>query len=123
MELESPNFTSKEPHAAREPQVADLWSRQLEFLAQFSIDIQHVSGDSNAVADAFSRIEDIHLSVKIDFDTLAMEQESDNSFESLMRTGSGLKLKPIKFELCAAVLLAKLAQKTITSMKISFHST
>ncbi|GBL95711.1 hypothetical protein AVEN_665-1 [Araneus ventricosus] len=28
-----------------------------------------------------------------------------------------------RLELCAAVLLAKLAQKTITSMKISFHST
>ncbi len=29
MELESRNFTSKEPHAAREPQVADPWSRDL----------------------------------------------------------------------------------------------
>ncbi|GBN13350.1 hypothetical protein AVEN_231255-1 [Araneus ventricosus] len=27
MELESRNFTSKEPHAAREPQVADPWYR------------------------------------------------------------------------------------------------
>ncbi|GBO45383.1 hypothetical protein AVEN_20809-1 [Araneus ventricosus] len=29
----------------------------------------------------------------------------------------------LRLELCAAVLLTKLAQKTITSMKISFHST
>ena len=27
MELKSRNFTSKEPHVVREPQVADPWSR------------------------------------------------------------------------------------------------
>jgi hypothetical protein len=27
MELKSRSFTSKEPHVAREPQVADPWSR------------------------------------------------------------------------------------------------
>ncbi|GBO40311.1 hypothetical protein AVEN_36346-1 [Araneus ventricosus] len=31
MELESRNFTSKEPHAAREPQVADPWCRPITF--------------------------------------------------------------------------------------------
>ncbi|GBN26483.1 hypothetical protein AVEN_61557-1 [Araneus ventricosus] len=71
-------------------------SISLEFLAQFSTDIRHVSGDSNAVADAFSRIDEIHLPVEIDFDTMAKEQKSDSCLESLMRTSSGLEIKPIK---------------------------
>jgi hypothetical protein len=29
MELKSRSFTSKEPHVAREPQVADPWSRSI----------------------------------------------------------------------------------------------
>ncbi|GBN00263.1 hypothetical protein AVEN_38936-1 [Araneus ventricosus] len=76
--------------------VADSNFRQLAF-GSISIDIQHISGDSNAVEDVFSCIDEIHLPVKIiDFDTIAKEQESDNSLEYLMRTGSGLDLKPIK---------------------------
>jgi hypothetical protein len=31
MELKSRSFTSKEPHVAREPQVADPWSRGLYY--------------------------------------------------------------------------------------------
>ncbi|GBN01632.1 hypothetical protein AVEN_36204-1 [Araneus ventricosus] len=42
-------------------------------------------------------LDEIELPVKIDFHTMAKEQESDSSLESLMRTGSRMKLKPIKF--------------------------
>jgi hypothetical protein len=34
MELKSRSFTSKEPHVAHEPQVADPWSRALRKLGQ-----------------------------------------------------------------------------------------
>ncbi|GBM76533.1 hypothetical protein AVEN_83522-1 [Araneus ventricosus] len=54
-------------------------SRQLEFLAQFSTDIRHVSGEANTMADSFSRIDEIHLPVKIDFDSMTKEQETDSS--------------------------------------------
>ncbi|GBM63562.1 hypothetical protein AVEN_3811-1 [Araneus ventricosus] len=79
-------------------------SRQLEFLAQFSTNIRHVSGEANTVADAFSRIDGIHLPVKIDFDAIAKEQKSDSSLESLLKTGSGLDLKPIKFLIGAELI-------------------
>ncbi|GBL75959.1 hypothetical protein AVEN_234284-1 [Araneus ventricosus] len=104
-----------------------LKSRQLEFLAQFSTDIRHVSGDSNAVPDALSRIDEIHLLVKIYFDTMAKDQESNNRLESLMRIGSGLKLKPIKLS-SRAKLMCDVSTGTIrpyvpeTFRKIAFDS-
>jgi hypothetical protein len=36
MELKSRSFTSKEPHVAREPQVADPWSRPMHKTSNFS---------------------------------------------------------------------------------------
>lgn len=68
--------------------------RQLEYLAQFSTDIRFISGDENSVADAFSRIEDIELPGKINYELMAREQESDDSMRALMLGESGLEFKP-----------------------------
>jgi hypothetical protein len=42
MELKSRSFTSKEPHVAREPQVADPWTRQLLYHATTLDTLQQV---------------------------------------------------------------------------------
>ncbi|GBN07152.1 hypothetical protein AVEN_149611-1 [Araneus ventricosus] len=99
----------------------------MEFLAQFSTDIRHVSGDCNGVTDAISHVDEIHLPVQIDFYTMAKDLKFDNSLESLMRTGSGLKIKPIKLS-SGAKLRCDVSTDTIrpyipeTSRKIVFDS-
>jgi hypothetical protein len=41
MELKSRSFTSKEPHVAREPQVADPWTRLSKVLREMSSQNAH----------------------------------------------------------------------------------
>lgn len=54
-------------------------TRHLEFIAQFTVDIRHVSGKSNAVADYLSRIEHESSSITLDYDPqeFIKEQEKD----------------------------------------------
>jgi hypothetical protein len=40
MELKSRSFTSKEPHVAREPQVADPWARALCVVSAFETNLR-----------------------------------------------------------------------------------
>ncbi|GBN27939.1 hypothetical protein AVEN_216325-1 [Araneus ventricosus] len=54
----------------------DIKSRRLiDKLMSLKNHIPHVSGDSNPVADALSHIDEIHLPVKIDFNTMAKDKD------------------------------------------------
>lgn len=58
--------------------------RHLEFISQFTLEIQHISGKDNIVADALSRLEEIKISPQIDFESLAKAQESDDELKELL---------------------------------------
>lgn len=52
--------------------------RHLDFVAQFSTDIRHVSGKDNVVADALSRVSNVTApSLAIDLDAVANAQQAD----------------------------------------------
>ncbi|GFX77728.1 uncharacterized protein TNCV_1106451 [Trichonephila clavipes] len=64
--------------------------RQLQFISEFSCNIQHVLGKDNVVADALSRIESIS---EINFDAIAEKQTRDEELQQLLHNNS-LKFKP-----------------------------
>ncbi|GFU53945.1 retrovirus-related Pol polyprotein from transposon opus [Trichonephila clavipes] len=64
--------------------------RQLQYISEFSCNIQHVMGKDNVVADALSRIESIS---EINFDAIAEEQTIDEELQQLLQDNSR-KFKP-----------------------------
>lgn len=69
--------------------------RHLEYIGQYTTDIRYIKGEFNSVADALSRIEGIELT-GIDYDAMAHAQSVDDELQSLLRSETGLELKPIK---------------------------
>ena len=65
---------------------------QLDLIAQFTLDIQHISGKCNTAADALSRLEvnALQADLVINFDALAAAQDTDNEVNQL--SGTSLKL-------------------------------
>ncbi|XP_072143121.1 uncharacterized protein [Dermacentor andersoni] len=63
---------------------------QLSFIAQFTTDIQHVSGKDNVVADALSRVAAISPS-QITADVLAEAQTTDAELQELLKGASSLQ--------------------------------
>lgn len=68
--------------------------RHLDYIAQFSTDIHHISGDENVVADALSRIESISSNV-INFHDMAIVQQSDTELRQLLTEDGNYELKLI----------------------------
>ncbi|GFS54649.1 retrovirus-related Pol polyprotein from transposon opus [Trichonephila clavipes] len=64
--------------------------RQLQYISEFSCNIQHVLGKDNVVADALSRINSIS---EINFEEIAEEQTTDEELQKLLHNNS-LKFKP-----------------------------
>ncbi|GFT86667.1 integrase catalytic domain-containing protein [Trichonephila clavipes] len=64
--------------------------RQLQYISEFSCNIQHVLGKDNVVADALSRIDSIS---EINFEEIAEEQTTDEELQKLLHNNS-LKCKP-----------------------------
>lgn len=56
--------------------------RYLDYVSQFTTDIQHVAGKDNVTADFLSRINSIEL--PIDFDRIADEQQKDTELQDLL---------------------------------------
>lgn len=68
--------------------------RHLDFIGQFSTDIQHISGKDNVVADALSRIDAVDA--PLDFEALAASQQDDQELQELrQRNDSGLILRQV----------------------------
>ncbi|KAL7745140.1 hypothetical protein ACLKA6_008198 [Drosophila palustris] len=70
-------------------------TRQLSFISEYTTDIQHISGKDNIVADTLSRVEAIFNDDQIDFEKLALSQQSDAELTQLMKNSS-LQLKQIQ---------------------------
>lgn len=72
-------------------------SRQLDYIAQFSTDINHISGADNVVADTLSRINEIQIK-GLDYKQLSDFQKEDNQLKQLMNNkNSSYQLKSIIF--------------------------
>lgn len=65
----------------------------LEYIGQFTTDIQYIKGIDNTIADALSRIDAIHKA--IDLETLAKEQEEDRQIKDILTANKGLQLTQI----------------------------
>lgn len=68
-------------------------TRHLEFIAQFTTDIQHISGKENVVADTLSRVESIQEA--INYEELAESQKDDVEVQEILKSKASLKLEEI----------------------------
>lgn len=67
--------------------------RLLNFIGQFSTDIRHISGRSNVVADALSRV--VAVGYTLDFAAVTTAQEPDEKLKSHIQGNCGLVLKKL----------------------------
>lgn len=68
--------------------------RYLDFISQFTTDIRFVPGRDNIVADALSRVDE--LSLPVDYQSIALAQETDQELQSLLMSDSSLRLKKMR---------------------------
>ncbi len=80
--------------------------RQLEFISQFTSDIQHVSGPLNPVADALSRLEldTVEAMPLLSMNQLAAAQQQDDELQRLRATLTNLVLVQRPVPLSMALL-------------------
>ena len=72
--------------------------RHLDYISQFTTNIQHVSGTDNPVADALSRVGVNALSSQapvVDFKVMAAAQQEDPEIQLFTTPGSSLSLQPM----------------------------
>ncbi|GFS53042.1 retrovirus-related Pol polyprotein from transposon 17.6 [Trichonephila clavipes] len=70
--------------------------RHLKYIAQFTVDVQHVPGKDNIIADALSRIDELNLQSAIDFEGIAKAQEMDGELKEILSShNSSLKLEKV----------------------------
>ena len=67
-------------------------SKQIEYISQFTTDIQHVAGSSNVVADTLSRLEDEaelvgEIEATVTIQLIAAEQAEDREIQDIGRNG------------------------------------
>lgn len=67
---------------------APVQTNQLNFISQFTTDIQHIAGKENIVADLLSRIESIFNGDQIDFEKLAESQKFDIELKQIKKNTS-----------------------------------
>jgi cleavage and polyadenylation specificity factor subunit 1 len=63
----------------------------LDFIAQFTTDIRHISGEDKVVAVALSRVESV--TAPPSHDALAATQDGDNELEALLASSTALRLE------------------------------
>lgn len=69
-------------------------ARHLDYIGQFTTNIQHVSGGDNVIADFLSRIESDAVSTEIDYHLIAAQQQNDNELHQA-KTDTSLELRKI----------------------------
>jgi hypothetical protein len=65
----------------------------LDFVAQFTPDIRHISGQDNVVADAFSRVGSV--TAPPSYDALAASQDGDDELRTLLGSTTALWLEKL----------------------------
>lgn len=65
--------------------------RHLDYISQFSTDIQHIAGKDNVVADTLSRVEE--LQSPVDLEVIAKTQDSDPELAEFLKQETSLHIK------------------------------
>ena len=81
--------------------------RHLDYISQFTTDIQHISGSKNVVADALSRINSTKLS-DINFADMAKLQDNDPEVQAALQSSS-LDLQKIPLNTSEGTILCDLS--------------
>jgi cleavage and polyadenylation specificity factor subunit 1 len=69
-------------------------SNHLDFIAQFTTDIRHISGQDNVVADALSRVESV--TAPPSHDIVAASQDNDDELRTLLASNTALRLEKLQ---------------------------
>lgn len=67
--------------------------RQLDYIGQFTTDIQFVKGADNIPADMLSRIEALEIPNSLDYAAIAKVQVADSELQDLLRSDTSLKFQ------------------------------
>ncbi|GBN91540.1 hypothetical protein AVEN_93307-1 [Araneus ventricosus] len=67
----------------------------LNFIAQFTVDIKYISGKDNVVADAFSRIESTST-YPLAYEDIGRSQQNDEELDLLLKEPTSLTLKKLQ---------------------------
>lgn len=89
------SFMFKDKQTVSKEKISPRRLRQLDYIAQFTSDIRHLSGAQNPVADALSRVSQIDFPDKIDWNEFAAQQTADPGMMQLLQNDR-LKWKEIK---------------------------
>lgn len=110
-------FTDHKPLTFAFTKVSDKCSprqeRQLEYISQFTTNLSYLAGDKNCVADAMSRISEIHVPTSIDYDGMAKAQVDDEEIKQVLNSETGLELKPLHFSQTDVTLLCDTSTGTV----------
>ncbi|GFO31447.1 Pol polyprotein [Plakobranchus ocellatus] len=91
-------YTDHKPLVGAISKLSDPWTaqqqRHLAFISEYSIDIRHVSGKSNVVADCLSRSSLSNVTLGIDYEAMAKAQEKDRDIKAFPTAITGLHIVP-----------------------------
>lgn len=62
--------------------------QQLNYISQFTTDVQHVSSKYNILADFLSILKEIGFPDSIDYDKLQQQQETDGELQHLLKSST-----------------------------------
>lgn len=83
--------------------------RHLDYISQFTTDIQHISGKDNIVADTLSRVDEINLPSSINFEDIAEAQLTDPELQNLFQNSS-LKFKKVSIFGCNSKIFCEISK-------------
>lgn len=75
-------FAFKTTHAANSRET-NRRARQLEYISQFTTDIEYIKGEENAAADALSRVQEVTYTCAINYEEIAKVQARDEELKDL----------------------------------------
>ena len=94
-------FTDHKPLTFAMAKVSEPWSarqqRHLNFISEYTTDIQHISGKDNTVADALSRAVINDINDGIDYEIMATDQLNDKDTQAYRTAITGLRVEDVPF--------------------------
>lgn len=94
--------------------IINPWSSQqqchLAFISEFTMDIKHIDGKSNIMADCLSRanVQAVHLGIQ--FVQLAANQQSDPDVQAYRTAISSLKIADVRFTKAGVMLMCDVSR-------------
>ena len=102
-------FVDHKPLTFAMAKVAEPWSarqqRHLSYISEFTMDLQHVAGKDNQVADCLSRAVAGAVHLGLDYNRMAADQTTDPDVQLLSVSTTGLKIEDVVFGDAGTTLL------------------